>query len=152
MLEEAAAARPGSRAMTSALMRECLVRVFRVLCLHDECSASWLRALDDPELAPVLETMLKRPADPHSVESLARKAFMSRSAFARRFKESLGQPPLEYLRGIRLRHAAQLLRRSPPLPIPTVAEQSGFSSRSQFSRAFRRHFGHPPTEFRDSPS
>ena len=137
--------------MTSTLMQECLIRVFRTLCLHDECSVSWLSALDDPELAPVLELMLARPADPHSVESLARKSFMSRSAFARRFKEGLGQPPLEYLRGVRLRHAAQLLRKSPPLPVPVVAERSGFASRSQFSRAFKNHFGRTPSDFRDSP-
>jgi transcriptional regulator GlxA family with amidase domain len=152
MLEEVSSGRPGSRAMTSALMQECLIRVFRLLCLHDECSVSWLRALDDPELAPILELMLTRPADPHTVESLARKAFMSRSAFARRFKEGLGQPPLEYLRGIRLRHAAQLLSKSPPVPVPVAAERSGFSSRSQFSRAFKAHFGRTPSEFRDSPA
>jgi len=148
MLEEVEGNRPGSRAMMSTLMRECLIRVFRALCLSEECGLSWLRALDDPELAPVLEAMLERPADPHTVDSLARKAFMSRSAFARRFKGALGKPPLEYLRGIRLRHAAGLLKKTPPLPIPTVARRSGFASRSQFSRAFRSQFGSSPAEFR----
>jgi AraC-like DNA-binding protein len=152
MLQEVNGGRPGARTMTSTLMRECLIRVFRVLCLSEECSVSWLRALDDPALSPVLEAMLSRPADPHTVESLARKAFMSRSAFARRFKTSLGKPPLEYLRGVRLRHAAQLLKKSPPLAIPTVAERSGFASRSQFSRAFRNEFGLSPAAFRSSPA
>jgi AraC-like DNA-binding protein len=152
MLEEVSGGRPGSRAMTSTLMQECLIRVFRVLCLQEECSVSWLRALEDPQLSPVLDLMLSRPADPHSVESLARRSFMSRSAFARRFKDSLGQPPLEYLRGVRLRHAAQLLKRSPPLPVPLVAERSGFASRSQFSKAFKKHFGQTPSEFRSSPA
>lgn len=151
MLQEVSGGRPGARAMTSTLMRECLIRVFRTLCLSEECSVSWLKALDDPELSPVLEVMLSRPADPHTVESLARKAFMSRSAFARRFKASMGKPPLQYLRGIRLRHAARLLKKSPPLPIPTVAVRSGFSSRSRFSQAFRKEFGVSPAEFRSSP-
>lgn len=151
MREEVTGERPGSRAMTSTLMQECLIHVFRTLCLHEDCDLVWLRALDDPALAPVLELMLRRPADPHSVESLAREAFMSRSAFARRFTEGLGQPPLRYLRGIRLRTAAKLLRTSPPLPIPIVAHRSGFASRSQFSRAFKNHFGRTPSAFRDSP-
>ena len=148
MLQEVRSGRPGARAMTSTLMRACLIRVFRELCLHDDCSVGWLRALDDPTLAPVLHAMLSHPEEPHSVASLAARAYMSRSAFARRFRDSFGQPPLEYLRGIRLRHAAELLRRSPPLPIPAVARRSGFASRSQFSRAFRAHFGYPPSELR----
>lgn len=148
MLEEATSGRPGSRAMTTALMRECLIRVFRELCSHEECGLSWLYALEDPQLAPAVDAMLQHPESPHTVASLAAKAYMSRSAFARRFRERFDQPPLEYLRGIRLRHAAKLLKTTPPLPVPTVAKRSGFSSRSQFSRAFRAYFGSPPSEFR----
>jgi AraC-like DNA-binding protein len=150
MLDEVSSGRPGSRAMTSTLMQECLIRVFRVLCGSDECGASWLRALEDPLLMPALEAMLARPGDPHSVESLARLGFMSRSAFARRFRDGLGQPPLEYLRGVRLRHAAHMMRKSPYLPLPVVARRSGFASRSHFSRAFKSYFGRTPSEYRTS--
>jgi AraC-like DNA-binding protein len=148
MLEEARAGRPGAKAMTTALMRECLVRVFRELCVHEECRISWLTALNDPALAPVLDVMLRHPERSHSVASLAATAYMSRSVFARRFRESFGRPPLEYLRGVRLRHAAQLLSKSPSIPVATVARRAGFSSRSQFSRAFRDQFGQSPTQFR----
>lgn len=148
IMHEAHSGRPGSRAMTTTLMRACLIRVFRELCVSDECAVSWLRALDDPALAPVVDAMLTSPEAHYSVESLARRAYMSRSAFAQRFRKAFGEPPLQYLRGIRLRHAARLLKQSPAVPIPTVAKQSGFSSRSQFSRAFRLYFGRSPSEFR----
>jgi AraC-like DNA-binding protein len=148
MSKEIASGRPGASAMTTSLMRQCLISVFRELCTHDSCELSWLRALDDPSMSRVLEIMLAHPEQPHTVASLAEKAYLSRSAFARRFRTSFGRPPLEYLRGVRLRHAAQLLKQSPPLPIVTVAHRSGFSSRSQFSRAFRTHFGTPPAAFR----
>jgi len=148
MAEEISSDRPGSGAMTTTLMRQCLIRVFRELGLQDTTQVPWLRALDDPSMSPVVEAMLAHPDHPHTVASLAEKAYLSRSAFARRFRQNFGQPPLEYLRGVRLRHAAELLRKSPPLPIATVARRSGFSSRSQFSRAFRDRFGTPPTEFR----
>lgn len=148
MLEELRRGQPGTRAMTSTLMQGCLIRVLRECCVHEDCSVSWLTALEDPALASVLDTMVEHPEQPHTVASLAARAFMSRSAFARRFRESFGQPPLVYLRGIRLRHAAQLLRKSPPLPIASVARRSGFASRSQFSRAFRDYFGSSPTDFR----
>ncbi len=148
MADETRGGRPGSDAMMSTLMRQCLIRVFRALCAHENCEAPWLKALDDPSMGPVVEAMLSHPEDPHTVASLAAKAYLSRSAFAKRFRDNFGSPPLEYLRGVRLRHAAQLLKKSPPLPIATVARRSGFASRSQFSRAFRTHFGQPPTEFR----
>lgn len=148
MLEEVRSGRPGAKAMTSTLMRECLIRVLRAVCDHEECTVSWLRALEDPSLAPAVEAMLSRPHDPHSVANLAARVYMSRSAFARRFKESFDQPPLEFLRGVRLRHAATLLKKTPPLPVATVARRSGFASRSHFSRRFRELFGYSPTEFR----
>lgn len=148
MADEVTSRRPGSVAMTTSLMRQCLIRVLRTLCRQDTCHISWLQALDDPSMAPVIEAMLSSPEQPHTVASLADRAYLSRSAFARRFRENFGVPPLEYLRGVRMRHAAMLLRKSPPLPIATVAARSGFSSRSQFSRTFRRHFGVPPTRFR----
>jgi transcriptional regulator GlxA family with amidase domain len=152
ILEEMQGARPGSRAMLSALMRECLIRVFRQLCLQDECTIPWLSGVEDPNLAPALNTMLQDPGQPHSVASLAARAHMSRSAFARRFRESMGSPPLEYLRGVRLRHAAGLLRKVPPVAVAVVARRSGFASRSQFSRAFTAHFGCTPSEFRRGPA
>lgn len=148
ILDEATSDRPGAQAMTTALMRECLIKVLRELCLQEECSIPWLRALDDPSLGPAVEAMLSHPEAPHTVASLAKKAFMSRSTFADRFREAFGQPPLRYLRAIRLRHAGKLLRQSPPLAIPVVARRSGFSSRSQFSRAFRSYFGCSPSEYR----
>ena len=145
---EAESDRAGARAMTSALMKGCLIRVLRRLCEDDRCAVPWLDALDDPTLAPVLEAMLDQPGEPHTVSSLAARVFMSRSAFAKRFHDHFGQPPIQYLRGIRLRYAARLLRKKPPLPISMVAHRSGFSSRSQSSRAFSSHFGRPPSAFR----
>jgi transcriptional regulator GlxA family with amidase domain len=49
--------------------------------------------------------------------------------------------------GIRLRHAALLLRRNPRMPVARLARQVGLESRSQFSRAFRHRFGVPPSEY-----
>lgn len=148
LLEEMHRRRPGSRAMISTLMRECLVRVFRELCVQEDCRIPWLSAIEDPELAPALDDMLAHPEHHHTVGSLAATSHMSRSAFARRFRRSMSATPLEYLRGVRLRHAAGLLTKAPSLPIATVAKRSGFASRSQFSRAFRDYFGRSPSEFR----
>jgi AraC-like DNA-binding protein len=147
LLEEVASSGPGSRAMTTALMSESLIYVLRRLCTHSDCALPWLQALEDPDLAKAVEAMVERPEQPHTLATLARLCFMSRSAFARRFREAFGQTPMEYLRGVRLRAAARLLRQSPPMPVHTVAMRVGFRSRSQFSRAFRDRFGRSPAEF-----
>lgn len=147
LLEEVSSAGPGSRAMMTALMSESLIYVLRRLCTSSDCALPWLLALEDPDLGKAVEAMVERPEQPHTLTSLAKLCFLSRSVFARRFREAFGQTPMEYLRGVRLRAAARLLRQSPPVPVYTVAARVGFRSRSQFSRAFKNRFGHSPTEF-----
>ena len=85
----------------------------------------------------------------HSLGSLAREAAMSRSAFAARFRAAFDRAPMEYLREVRLREAARMLRQS-SLPVDTVAGRAGFASRSHFSRTFRELFGQSPSAYRAS--
>ena len=151
LLEEQRRHRPTSGAMMNALMNQCIVLVFRELCDEPDCALPWLSALDDPQMAAALATMLDHPHRDHSVDSLAAEARMSRSAFAEVFATSFGQTPMAFLRDVRLRRAATLLRRG-NAPVAAVAGQVGFSSRSHFSRAFQTRFGVSPTEFRKAPA
>ena len=148
LLREQETPAPGSRAMMAALMNQCLVLMFRHLCTHPNCELPWLAALEDPQLADVMDEILASPERPHTVESLAQRANMSRAAFARRFRDSFGRSPIRYLRDVRLRRAARLLRGTEDLSIDAVAHRVGFGSRSHFSHAFRDLFGVSPTDFR----
>jgi AraC-like DNA-binding protein len=94
--------------------------------------------------------MLDHPARSYSLESLAELAHMSRSAFAKEFTDRFGRTPMAFLRDVRLRRAASLLRET-DLPVESIAARVGFSSRSHFSRSFHGRFGHSPTTFRTSP-
>jgi AraC-like DNA-binding protein len=151
MLEESERPGPGSRVMLASLMNAAMVQLFRRLCEGPDCGLPWLQALDDPRLARVLEHLLERPGDDHSVESLAAQAAMSRSVFAETFHTQFGRPPMDYLRELRLRRGAELLR-STELTVERVAHRVGFASRSHFSRAFHHHFGRSPAAFRTEPS
>ena len=151
LLDESHRREPGSRAMLRALMNECLVLVFRRLCDSPECTLPWLLALEDPRMTSVLREVLDDPGKPHSVESLAATAAMSRSAFARAFTDSFGQPPMAYVKMVRLRKAADLLRRT-DLTIAAAARRVGYASRSHFSRAFSEVFGTSPSAFREAPA
>ena len=121
--------------------------------MSDEAQGAlpWLSALEDPQLASIIDAMLEHPEEHHTVESLASIAHMSRSAFARRFTECFSRPPMDYLRDVRRRRAAQLLCRD-DLSVDEVASKVGFSSRSHFSHTFRDHFGASPLAFREGPA
>jgi AraC family transcriptional activator of mtrCDE len=151
ILAEQSHAGPGSEAMMAALMSQCMVHLLRRLCASGTCSLPWLAALEDERLARALDRILRRPGDPHTVESLAQAASMSRSTFAAAFMLAFGMPPLGMVRRIRMERAWRLLEHSDGLSMETVASKVGFSSRSHFSRAFKSHFGISPATRRAMP-
>lgn len=78
-----------------------------------------------------------RRQHPWTVESLVEAASMSRSAFAVRFKELMGQTPLEYLTEWRMQKAMQMLQQRDRKLID-VARLVGYESDAAFSKAFKR--------------
>lgn len=147
LLAEQRAPGPGTVAMMRALMMQGIVALMRRLCDGGDCRVPWLAAVSDPQLSRALETILARPADPHTLESIAKVAGMSRSSFSKRFTKTFGRPAMDFLRETRLRRGADLLRAT-DLPVETVAHRVGFQSRSHFSRAFTTQYGVGPTSFR----
>lgn len=133
--------------MIAALMNQCLIVFLRRLYRDQTGAVPWLQALADPRLSRALDAILTNPAHPHTVDSLARVAGMSRSVFAERFAAAIGRTAALFLRETRLRRAAELLRHSDE-QVKAVALRVGFSSRSHFTTAFREHFGVDPTAYR----
>lgn len=148
ILAEQSRPSPGSEAMTAALMNQCLVHLLRHISANPDCPLPWLTALQDARLARAIDLILKNPSAEYTVDSLAKAASMSRSAFAGRFTAAFGRPPMSLLHHVRMQHAAQLLAHGDALSVDEVASRVDFSSRSHFSRAFKRHSGVPPTTFR----
>jgi transcriptional regulator GlxA family with amidase domain len=68
-----------------------------------------------------------------------------------RFRALLGKSPIHYLIEWRMQLAAELLR-STHLKLAAVAEEVGYGSEAAFSRAFARHVGTSPAQWRDTPS
>ena len=148
ILEEQGGTSPGSIMLTRSLMSQCLVYLLRQLGERSDGRLPWLSGLEDPDLGRVLDLMLERPAAPHTVDSLAQIAHMSRSLFAERFKAAFGDSPIAILHDIRMRRAADLLRQRPETSIEQLARDVGFSSRSHFSAAFKEYFGASPVALR----
>jgi AraC-like DNA-binding protein len=107
-----------------------------------------LRAFFDPHIGVALKSMHGKVEAPWTVESLAASG-MSRSAFALRFKEMVGETPLEYLTTWRMQKAASLLRKGDKKLID-VARSVSYDSYAAFTKAFKRVVHVAPSQFRES--
>ena len=107
----------------------------------------WLAALRDPHIGRALALLHGHPDEPWTIGSLAHCLAVSRSAFADRFKELVGEPPLRYLTRLRINAAARRLRSSDD-KLRAVAAAAGYESAAAFTRAFKRHMKMTPGQYR----
>ncbi len=141
---------PGSRLVLSRLVELMFVEVLRDHMRNvDDAGTGWLSASGDPVVARALSEIHGAPADPWTVDRLARRVGTSRTVLAERFVRRLGLPPMHYVARWRLQVAANLLRTTTH-PLKAVARRAGYDSEAAFGRAFKRHFGSPPARWRRS--
>lgn len=110
-------------------------------------TAGWLGAMRDPQIRKALSQIHESPQAPWTVESLARSVAMSRAAFAKRFTDLVGEPPLAYITRWRMDLAAKLLRESME-PVSRIAGRVGYISETAFAKAFRRRRKIAPGQYR----
>jgi len=115
----------------------------------DTAEVGWLAAVRDHQIGRALALLHASPSEPWTISSLARSVALSRSALAGKFRELLGEPPLRYLTRLRIDAAARRLRSSHD-KLSGIAAEAGYESVTAFTRAFRRHMGMTPGEYRDS--
>jgi AraC-like DNA-binding protein len=139
---------PGSEVMVNRLADILFIQCVRahIASSSETCKSGWLRAIFDPKIGAALKAMHERVENPWTVETLAAAAGMSRSAFALRFKELLGEPPLEYLTNWRMYKATVFLQERDK-KLFDVAKSVGYESDAAFSKAFRRVFGVAPRQY-----
>lgn len=152
MMRELHEQRPGSALMAEHLAHMMLILALR---LHMEegakstgadAAVGWLFALADRQMGAALSAMHAQPAQRWTLEALAQRAGMSRSAFALKFKTMVGASAMEYLTRWRMLLAGDKLRHS-GAPISVIAPSLGYESESAFSTAFKRVMGSSPREY-----
>jgi AraC-like DNA-binding protein len=106
----------------------------------ETCKNGLLRAIFDPQIGSALKSMHERLEHRWTVESLAASSGMSRSAFAVRFKDLVGETPLEYLTGWRMQKATGLLQKGDKKvfevtksPLPTIPTMPLAKRSSEYS-------------------
>ncbi len=145
--DEARAERPGGAWVVSRLMEVILVEALRQApALRGAGCCGLLAGLADPALATALRALHGRLDHPWTVAELARRAGLSRSVFAWRFRATVGQAPLDYLLGWRMAVAKDLLARGTDA-LAEIAGRVGYQSASAFSTAFQRRVGCAPGRY-----
>ena len=138
---------PGSEIVANRLAEVLFIQILRAhIASAPELNRGWLRGIFDPQMGTALSAVHARVDMPWTVESMAAAAGMSRSAFAARFKEILGQTPLEYVTEWRMQKAMGFLKQRDK-KLPDVARLVGYESDAAFSKAFKRVVGANPGEY-----
>lgn len=138
--------RIGASVVTRRLAEILLVQVLRGNdTQHGNAESGWIGAAADPKIGAALSAMHSDIAHRWTVEELARRAGMSRSAFALAFKTKVGTSPLDHLLRWRMQVARAALRRGET--ITSVAARTGYASECAFGNAFKRVHGKPPKRY-----
>ncbi len=148
LASEAHSSAPGRGIALSRLMDLLFVEAIRYwLVTSEEQRRGWVGALKDPRIGAALVRIHEQPGRAWDVEALAAEVAMSRSSFAQRFVELVGEPPSKYLTRWRIQGAARLLL-APGMTIAQAAKQVGYDSEAAVSRVFKRYIHVSPAAFR----
>lgn len=141
---EARALRPGGEAVITRLADIIVIQAIRAWIDGDpEARTGWLGALRDPHIGRAIALVHADPARPWTVGLLAEELSMSRSAFAARFTELVGEPAMQYVTTWRM-HLARAALQEGDATVAQLADELGYRSEAAFARAFKRVIGTPP--------
>ncbi len=122
------------------LMREMLQR-------QGERTSCWSHGIQDPLVMKAVQAMHDDCARAWTLDKLAQHAGLSRTSLAERFRESMGNTPLNYLRTVRMQKAMAALSES-ERSLEQIAREVGYTDAFSFSKVFKRTVGTAPRDFR----
>ena len=149
IVEELDSDRPGAETVVTRLADILFIQAVRAYLDEnlDNAESRWLPALRDNQIGRALALLHAKPYEPWTVASLARRVAFSRSTFATKFAQLVGEPPLRHLTRLRLNAASARLRSS-DAKLSAIAASVGYESVAAFVKAFKRYAGVTPGEYR----
>lgn len=152
LTEEARELRAGGEMVITRLGDILVIQAIRSWIAQDPAAQTgWLGALRDREIGRALSLIHRLPGRAWTLKSLAAEVAMSRSAFAARFTELLGQPAMRYAARFKMNLAVDALSEE-GTRIGELASRLGYKSEAAFSRAFKRFVGVSPGAVRRKES
>jgi len=150
LASETAWALPGAETVIGHLADITFIQSVRAYISNaGESKKGLVRAMSDPQIEQALALVHNAPQESWTVASLALRVGMSRAGFAARFRELVGEPPMQYLTRWRMHKAAELLR-SGPESLTEIARRIGYEAEAAFSKAFKHWAGHAPGAYRQN--
>jgi AraC-like DNA-binding protein len=141
---EARELRAGGETVITRLADILVIQAIRSWIATDpQAQTGWLGALRDKQIGRAIALIHRDPARDWTVASLASAVGMSRSAFAARFTELVGEPAMHYVSRWKM-HAALTWLKESDAPLSQLASKLGYESEAAFSRAFKRLMGVSP--------
>jgi AraC-like DNA-binding protein len=152
MADEARESRAGGETVITRLADILVIQAIRAWIARDPAAKTgWLGALQDKQIGRAIAAIHRHPAIVWTLESLASHVGMSRSAFAQRFTQLVGEPAMRYVARWTMQTALTWLRES-DATVGEVASRLGYESEAAFSHAFKRIIGLTPGTARRSTS
>lgn len=137
--------RCGHQVILDKLFEVLLVQLLRELMEQEKIQIGMLAGLADNRLRNAIVAIHDRPEEVWCVKTLAEQAHMSRTPFARLFREKVGETPIKYLQRWRIGLIKKWLKQGQSLKL--IAEEAGYKSESALSRAFKSECGVSPREW-----
>lgn len=147
LMQESMSKHIGNSSVTNRLAEVLFIHVIRAYILQDEEKTGFFAALKDSKLNSILTLVHSSPEKNWTLENLSSQAGMSRTLFANKFREVIGETPFQYITNWRILKAKQFLTESSE-PISEIAEKVGYSSEAAFNRVFKKKVLKTPAVFR----
>ncbi|MBX2884377.1 MAG: AraC family transcriptional regulator [Granulosicoccus sp.] len=138
---------PGSTAIADRIGEVLFIMILRTWIIENTLDTGVFAAINDARLSRALHYIHQESDREIDLNILAQVAGMSRTAFAVRFRETMGTPPAAYLKEWRMLNARRLLL-STKLPVSQIVTRIGYTSDAAFVRAFKRRYGETPSKVR----
>jgi AraC-like DNA-binding protein len=152
MAAEAREPRAGGETVITRLADILVIQAIRAWISRDPAAQTgWLGALRDKQIGRAIALIHRNPATDWTLTMLAAKVGMSRSAFAERFTQLVGESAMQYVVQWKMNTASMWIRET-ELPLAQVAARLGYESEAAFSRAFKRVLSVSPGSLRRSPA
>lgn len=145
---------PGRYFMLKAYLTQLILLLYREQAEVPEVTAStcFFESSNKKYIVEqIVDYLDKHYCEKISLDKIARNMYLSSFYISRIFKSEIGDTPINYVINLRMKKAQELLLEKQNRSIQEVAHCVGYDDAYHFSKLFKKHFGEPPSKFRNAP-